>query len=159
MCQTQRFWEILCEKIGRPELTRDPAYRDREARHANRDRLTCVLDETLSARTTAEWLEVMGGAVPCAPVYDLPQALDNPFHLEREGIQRLDHPDHDGLKVVASPIRMGAKAPARAGAQARPGYPGDPGGAGLRPGGDRRSARPGRDLRWPLSGGVSLSHG
>jgi crotonobetainyl-CoA:carnitine CoA-transferase CaiB-like acyl-CoA transferase len=113
MCQTQRFWEILCEKIGRPELSRDPAYRDREARHANRDRLTAELDATLGTRTTAEWLEAMGGAVPCAPVHDLPQALDNPFCREREGIQRLEHPDHDELKVVASPIRMGAAVPAR----------------------------------------------
>jgi crotonobetainyl-CoA:carnitine CoA-transferase CaiB-like acyl-CoA transferase len=114
MCQTQRFWEILCGKIGRPELIDDPAYRDREARHANRDRLTEELDHTLGTRTTADWLEAMGGAVPCAPVYDLEQALENPFHLEREGIQRLEHPDHDGLKVVASPIRMGAPVPARA---------------------------------------------
>jgi crotonobetainyl-CoA:carnitine CoA-transferase CaiB-like acyl-CoA transferase len=114
MCQTQRFWEILCEKLGLPELTRDPAYRDHAARHANRDRLTLVLDEALSARTTAEWIEVMGGAVPCAPVHDLQQALDNPFHLEREGVQLLDHPDHEGLKLVASPIRAGAAVPARA---------------------------------------------
>jgi crotonobetainyl-CoA:carnitine CoA-transferase CaiB-like acyl-CoA transferase len=114
MCQTQRFWEILCEKLGLPELTRDPAYRDHAARHANRDRLTLVLDEALSARTTAEWIEAMGGAVPCAPVHDLRQALDNPFHLEREGVQLLDHPDHEGLKLVASPIRAGAAVPARA---------------------------------------------
>ena len=114
MCQTQRFWEIFCGKIGRAELITDAAYRDQAARHANRDRLTEELDRTLSARTTADWIELMGGAVPCAPVYDLQQALDNPFHLEREGIQQLDHPDHDGLKVVASPIRMGAEVPARA---------------------------------------------
>jgi crotonobetainyl-CoA:carnitine CoA-transferase CaiB-like acyl-CoA transferase len=115
MCQTQRFWETLCAKIGRPELTRDPAYRDQAARHAHRDRLTAVLDQALESRTTAEWIEAMGGAVPCAPVYDLQQALDNPFHHEREGVQLLDHPDHPGLKLVASPIRMGAKVPARAG--------------------------------------------
>lgn len=114
MCQTQRFWEILCEKIGRPELTHDPAYRDRAARHAHRDRLTVILDEALGARNTAEWIEVMGGEVPCAPVYDLQQALDNPFHLERGGVQLLDHPDHPGLKLVASPIRMGAAVPNRA---------------------------------------------
>ena len=113
MCQTQRFWEVLSEKIGRPELIDDPLYRDREARHANRDRLTEELDATLCTRTTAESIEAMGGAVPCAPVHDLQQALDNPFHHEREGIQRLEHPDHDGLRVVASPIRMGAKVPAR----------------------------------------------
>ena len=44
MCQTQRFWELLCEKIGRPELIDDPDYRDQAARHAHRDQLTEVLD-------------------------------------------------------------------------------------------------------------------
>ena len=68
MCQTQRFWELLCHKIGRPDLIDDPAFCDQAARHAKRDRLTEVLDEVLSAKTTAEWLEVLGGAVPCAPV-------------------------------------------------------------------------------------------
>ena len=55
-------------------------------------------------------------AVPCPARRSTTcrQALENPFHLEREGIQRLEHPDHDGLRVVASPIRMGAKVPARA---------------------------------------------
>src|SRR5919106_4398016 len=62
MCQTQRFWELLCEKIGRPELIDEPAFRNQAARHANRDRLTEVLDEALSARTTAEWLAGVRGA-------------------------------------------------------------------------------------------------
>jgi crotonobetainyl-CoA:carnitine CoA-transferase CaiB-like acyl-CoA transferase len=113
MCQTQKFWEALCHKIGRPELALDPAFRDQAARHLNRDRLTEVLDEALAARTTAEWLDVLGGAVPCAPVHDLEQALENPFVAERGGVQVLDHPDKPGLKLVASPIRMGAEVPAR----------------------------------------------
>jgi len=112
MCQTQKFWEILCRKIGRPELIDDPAYRDQAARHASRDRLTEVLDEALAGRTTAQWLEVLGGAVPCAPVYDLEQALENPFVAERGDVQILDHPDRPGFKLVASPIRMGAEVPA-----------------------------------------------
>ena len=100
-------------KIGRPDLIDDPAFRDQAARHAKRDRLTEVLDEVLSARTTAEWLEVLGGAVPCAPVYDVREALENPFLAEREGVQVLDHPDRPGFKLLASPIRMGAEVPAR----------------------------------------------
>jgi crotonobetainyl-CoA:carnitine CoA-transferase CaiB-like acyl-CoA transferase len=113
MCQTQRFWEVLCAKLGRPELADDPAYRDQAARHANRDRLTEVLDAALATRTTDEWLDVLGGAVPCAPVHDLEQALENPFVAERGGVQLLDHPDRPGMKLVASPIRMGAEVPAR----------------------------------------------
>jgi crotonobetainyl-CoA:carnitine CoA-transferase CaiB-like acyl-CoA transferase len=113
MCQTQRFWELLCARIGRPELTRDPAFRDQAARHANRDRLTRVLDEALAARTTAEWLEVLGGEVPCAPVNDLRAALESPFFAERGGVQRLDHPDRPDLELLASPIRAGAEVPNR----------------------------------------------
>lgn len=113
MCQTQRFWELLCAKIDRPELIDEPAFRDQAARHANRDRLTEVLDEALSVRTTAEWLEVLGGAVPCAPVNDLRQALENPFLAERRGVQSLDHPDRPGFRLLASPIRASAEVPAR----------------------------------------------
>jgi crotonobetainyl-CoA:carnitine CoA-transferase CaiB-like acyl-CoA transferase len=113
MCQTQKFWEILCGKIGRPELIVDPAYRDQAARHANRDRLTEVLDAALAGKTTAQWLEVLGGEVPCAPVHDLEQALTNPLVAERGDVQVLDHPDKPGFKLVASPIRMGAEVPAR----------------------------------------------
>jgi crotonobetainyl-CoA:carnitine CoA-transferase CaiB-like acyl-CoA transferase len=72
-----------------------------------------VLDDALSARTTADWIEVLGGAVPCAPVYDVREALENPFLAEREGVQVLDHPDRPGFKLLASPIRMGAQMPAR----------------------------------------------
>jgi crotonobetainyl-CoA:carnitine CoA-transferase CaiB-like acyl-CoA transferase len=109
MCQTQRFWELLCAKIGRAELTREPAFRDQAARHANRARLTEVLDEALSGGTTAEWLELLGGEVPCAPVHDLRQALESPFLAERAGVQSLDHPNRPGLKLLASPIRAGAE--------------------------------------------------
>jgi crotonobetainyl-CoA:carnitine CoA-transferase CaiB-like acyl-CoA transferase len=115
MCQTQRFWELLCQKIGRPELVEEPAFRDQAARHANRDRLTEVLDGALSARTTAEWLEVLEGEVPCAPVHDLRQALESRFLAERGGVQSLDHPDRPDLKLLASPIRMGAAVPSRPG--------------------------------------------
>jgi crotonobetainyl-CoA:carnitine CoA-transferase CaiB-like acyl-CoA transferase len=113
MCQTQRFWELLCRKIGRAELIDDPAFCDQAARHANRDLLTRVLDDALAARTTSEWLEVLGGEVPCAPVNDLRQALENPFLAERHGVQSLHHPDKPDLKLLASPIRAGAEVPSR----------------------------------------------
>ena len=142
MCQTQRFWELLCHKIGRPELVDEPAFGDQVARHANRDRLTEVLDEALAARTTAEWLEVLGGTVPCAPVHDVREALENPFLAERRGLQALDHPDRPGFKLLASPIRMGAEVPA-AGAQARSGYRRAARRARLRPGRNRGLARAG----------------
>lgn len=106
MCQTHRFWELVCEKIGRPDLPRNPDYRGYENRDARRDELTEIFDEALGARTTAEWVEHFAGEVPAAPVHDMAGALDNPYFLERGGISALDHPDLPGLKTVTSPFRM-----------------------------------------------------
>ncbi len=111
MCQTQKFWQVLCHKVGRPELAEDARYRDYEDRHQQRDELTEILDQALSEKTTAEWLEIFAGEVPAGPVYDLAQALDNPYFRERGGVSELDHPDLPGLKTVASPIRMTDEVP------------------------------------------------
>jgi crotonobetainyl-CoA:carnitine CoA-transferase CaiB-like acyl-CoA transferase len=113
MAQTQRFWELLCDQLGRPELKERAEFRDLAARRQNRDRLTTVLDEEFGRRTTSEWLEMLAGSVPCGPVYDMAQALQNPYFLERGGVQVLDHPGRPGFKLVASPFRLGEALPAQ----------------------------------------------
>ena len=111
MAQTQRFWEVLCDALGRAELK--TAYPDFAARREHRDELTRILDAEFGKRTTAEWLERLRGTVPCGPVYDVAEALENPYFLERGGVQVFDHPDKPGFKLVASPFRIGEPLPAR----------------------------------------------
>ena len=111
MAQTQRFWELLCDKLGRPDLKSD--FRDYAARRERRDELTKILDAEFGKRSTAAWLEALQGSVPCGPVYDMAQALENPYFLERGGVQVFDHPDKPGFKLVASPFRIGEPLPAR----------------------------------------------
>jgi crotonobetainyl-CoA:carnitine CoA-transferase CaiB-like acyl-CoA transferase len=41
------------------------------------------------------------------------QALENPYFLERGGVQVFDHPDKPGFKLVASPFRLDEPLPAR----------------------------------------------
>jgi crotonobetainyl-CoA:carnitine CoA-transferase CaiB-like acyl-CoA transferase len=110
MAQTQRFWEVLCEKLGRAELKEK--YPDFAARREHRDELTQILDAEFGKRTTAQWLEQLRGTVPCAPVYDMAQALENPYFLERGGVQVFDHPDRPRFKLVASPFRLDDPLPA-----------------------------------------------
>jgi crotonobetainyl-CoA:carnitine CoA-transferase CaiB-like acyl-CoA transferase len=113
MAQTQRFWELLCEKLGRPELRTWPEFRDFAARREHREKLTKVLDAEFSKRTTGEWLEALRGTIPCGPVYDMAQALENPYFRERGGVQVFDHPDKPGFKLVASPFRLDEPLPAQ----------------------------------------------
>ena len=111
MAQTQRFWEVLADALGRGELK--AKYPNFEARRTHRDELTKILDAEFSKRTTEEWLKQLRGTVPCGPVYDLPQALENPYFLERGGVQVFDHPDKPGFKLVASPFRLDEPLPAK----------------------------------------------
>ncbi len=111
MAQTQRFWEMLADALGRGDLKAQ--YPDFAARREHRDALTKALDAEFSKQTTAAWLAKLRGTIPCGPVYDLPQALDNPYFLERGGVQVFDHPDKPGFKLVASPFRLGEPLPAR----------------------------------------------
>ena len=111
MAQTQRFWEVLCDKLGRADLKAQ--FPDYAARREHRDELTGILDREFARRASAEWLEALRGSVPCGPVYDLAQGLENPYFLERGGVQVLDHPDKAGFKLVASPFRIGEPLPAQ----------------------------------------------
>src|ERR1043166_8291801 len=106
MCNKEKFWPILCERVGRPEWADDSRFRSFKDRLANRDEVNRLLDGALSTRTTEEWLRHFAGRVPAAPVNDLKAALDNPFVAERGGIR-----DYGRARMVAGPVRDNASEP------------------------------------------------
>ncbi len=118
MCNKDKFWPALCGLVGRPELAADPAFATAAARLANRARLTALLDDVLSARTTAEWLAAFAGAVPAAPVNDVRTALENPLLAERHLIWNLERPSRPDFRVIGAPFGYGADTPPRRAAPA-----------------------------------------
>ena len=114
MCNKEKFWPALCEKLGRPEWSQDPRFRLFAGRLQHRDLLTEMLDESLSRRTTAQWLEAFAGVVPAAPINDLAQALENPFVTQHGRLQTIPHAARGSYRMVAPPVRTsGEEAPAR----------------------------------------------
>jgi succinate---hydroxymethylglutarate CoA-transferase len=114
MCNKEKFWPNLCEKLGRAEWIEDARFRRFPDRLRFRDLLTELLDGELVQRTTAEWLEQFAGAVPAAPILDLAQALDNPFVRDHGRLQTLARPGQRSYRMVAPPVRCGEEdAPAR----------------------------------------------
>ena len=106
MAQLPKFWTLLVERIGRPELADDPRFATPAQRLKHRAELTEVLDAHFSREPTAHWLELLSGHVPVAPVYSLDQALDNPFLARTGMIDSIPHPDRAALRVLANPIRL-----------------------------------------------------
>lgn len=116
MAQIPKFWTVLTEKIGRPELAQDPRFLRPADRTANREALVALLDEIFVQKSTAEWVELLGGHMPVAPVYALDQALDNPYLRTTGMVDMVTHPDKADMRVLANPIKLdGERLPNRAG--------------------------------------------
>jgi len=106
MCNKEKFWTALAEAVGKPEWATDPEYSTFAARLKNREQVTQELDAVLTTVTTAEWISRLGGKVPIAPVYDVQQALENPFVAEQQLVLDFQHPEHGKIRGVASPVRL-----------------------------------------------------
>jgi crotonobetainyl-CoA:carnitine CoA-transferase CaiB-like acyl-CoA transferase len=114
MCNKEKFWPALCERLGRPEWAEDARFRRFPDRLKHRDLITQLLDRELEACTTAQWLSRFAGVVPAAPINDLAQALDNPFVTENGRLQTIPHASRGSYRMVAPPVRCaGEEAPAR----------------------------------------------
>jgi succinate--hydroxymethylglutarate CoA-transferase len=105
MCNKEKFWHVLCERIGHPEWTKDQRFLKFPDRLRNRDVLTPMLDEALSERTTAEWMEHFAGQVPAAPILDVGQALENPYVTDSDRIEAIPMQDGTPMRLLTMPIR------------------------------------------------------
>jgi crotonobetainyl-CoA:carnitine CoA-transferase CaiB-like acyl-CoA transferase len=106
MCMTEKFWQELCGAIARPDLLAHPDYITIAKRRENRDALTVVLDAVFEEATTADWLKRLQGLLPAAPVYDLPQALDNPYLATIGMVQPVPHPVKPDFRALSNPIKL-----------------------------------------------------
>ena len=100
-----------------PGMWDDPRFATFKARLENRDELTRLLDEALSARDTAAWLLHFAGEVPAAPVYDIAQALTSEFVNAEDRIWPYAHA-HGDFRMVAPAFRFPGEVSPRAAAPA-----------------------------------------
>ncbi len=107
MCNKEKFWTALCRAIDRPDLATDPAYASFAERAGRREELTQILDEALSARTTADWLQRLQGVVPVAPVRTPREALMDPETRQGARVETLTLPNGAHFDVLASPFQVG----------------------------------------------------
>lgn len=111
MCQTPKFWTLWCQLTG-SDLGADERFATIPARRENLPALSDAVDQVMMARTTDEWLSILGGHVPFAPVLDIGEALDSVYVASVEMTTRIDHPDvPEGLRTLNSPFRVNGERP------------------------------------------------
>ncbi|MBW2176446.1 MAG: CoA transferase [Deltaproteobacteria bacterium] len=101
-----KYWSTLCRITGQEALLEDPRYTDEEDKPIKSAELIQIFDGVFAARTSTEWMEVLGGAglifCPIQKIMDVksdPQAIANnyvtPFkHSVLGDIQTPGYPIH-----------------------------------------------------------------
>jgi formyl-CoA transferase/CoA:oxalate CoA-transferase len=103
------IWRRFCPAIDRPELADDPRFRTNKDRLAHYDTLRGLLEQTLAARTRAEWTaRLQAASVPCGSVRDVAEVLADPHLHARDMIGTLPHTTLGPTRVIGTPIKLSA---------------------------------------------------
>ncbi|MCA0215658.1 MAG: CoA transferase [Proteobacteria bacterium] len=99
----------FCAVAGRPDLANDPRYAKNQDRVRNRSELVPQLEAIMKTRTKADWLAALEAAkVPCGAINNLAEVFADPQVQERGMVTQWAHPLKDGLRLVASPMKLSA---------------------------------------------------
>src|SRR5690606_9872597 len=106
-CTVEHHWPKLLEAMGREDLKDDPRFVDNTARLANFEATDAVVAQWTARKTKDEVFEICRRhKVPCAPVRDLVEVMNDP-HLHGRGmLQWIEHPELGRIVVPNSPIRI-----------------------------------------------------
>ena len=103
----QKNWLRTLEAIGAPELAEDPRFRTGEDRMAHLPALEAELARRFRTRPAAYWLDSLDRkGVPCGPVYDMLQALNDPQTAARKMLVEVEHATLGPVKTLGLPVKF-----------------------------------------------------
>ena len=110
-CIGDPFFERFVEFIDLPELRRSD-YRQQPVRFAAKAEIDALIGDKLRERPTAHWLERLREArIPCAPVNDFAQALNDAQVLARDMVVEVALKTGERVRMPGNPIKLSAADP------------------------------------------------
>jgi crotonobetainyl-CoA:carnitine CoA-transferase CaiB-like acyl-CoA transferase len=100
----ERFFTDLTAVLQAPELAGDPRFADMRSRSENRAELLPLLAAHFVRRTTDEWMDLLRGTVPAAPVRSMEAALDIADLQDRSMLAEYEHPSLGRVRSVGPPV-------------------------------------------------------
>ena len=101
------LWRRLCEVIDREDLVDDERFKDNNLRTEHHAELHTELSEVFKERTTEVWLKMLDSAeIPCGPIQNIQQVVEDPQVLARDMIVRILHPIAGPLRMAGSPLKL-----------------------------------------------------
>jgi crotonobetainyl-CoA:carnitine CoA-transferase CaiB-like acyl-CoA transferase len=103
----EKFWQNLCDAIGRDDLKTDPRSADNAQRVANREWLVPILEDAFREKTKAEWIRILDEFdIPSAPVNDFGDLFSDPHMEARRMVRSYEHPTLGQIRYQPSPMKL-----------------------------------------------------
>lgn len=101
------LFDTLCTAIDRRDIAEEPRFASNAGRSENVESLKHAIESTLTTHGTCHWLAVLEAAgVPCAPVNNVAEAINNPQIRARNMIATIDDPEAGRFQVAGNPIKF-----------------------------------------------------
>ena len=102
-----KLFEKLCNILEVPEIFTDEKFNSNSARAKNMDELKKILENKLLTKSTSEWVSLMEkDKIPCGPIYNIKDAVENPQVEARNMIVKAYHKVIGDFKLAGNPIKM-----------------------------------------------------
>ena len=102
-----KLFKSLCEVLEIPNIANDEIYKTNSLRSQNIDKLKLIIEDKLQHKNTDEWIKVMENLkIPCGPIFNIKQAVENPQIKERNMIVKSFHKKIGEFKSAGNPIKM-----------------------------------------------------
>ena len=102
-----KLFESLCNALDLKQLISDEKYKTNSLRSENMDNLKKLIEDKLINKTTKEWVEMFESLrIPCGPIYNIKDAVENPQVEARNMIVRAYHKVIGDFKLAGNPIKM-----------------------------------------------------
>lgn len=107
LLQGDKFWDELCDKLGRPDLADDPRFADQAARAENSRDCVLALDEAFGAQDLAHWKEALADfSGAWTPFQTLDELYEDPQVVANGYLPEIEAPNGDKVQLVASPVQF-----------------------------------------------------
>ena len=102
-----KLFENLCNFLKIPEISKDTKFITNSKRSENMDELKIILENKLKQKKTSEWVKGMEELkIPCGPIFNIKEAVENPQIKERNMIVKSFHKVVGEFRTAGNPIKM-----------------------------------------------------
>jgi len=102
-----KLFSKLCDVLKIPDIANDKKFESNSLRCENMDLLKNIFEEKLKFKNTDEWIAEMEKLkIPCGPIFNIKQAIENPQIKERNMIVKSYHKIIGEFNSAGNPIKM-----------------------------------------------------